>query len=498
MAVQSNLVRPMKCFRNRKLICAAAAVLMIAIGTSVLSEAAGPREFVSDLWKKRPRLQGASESKLNPRNWIRRYTGPIGTRRVGDAEWGADNPTDGGTDSSTRPDLYKDPFAVSGPVAETADSSTAVTQKSSPTAALSPRQRREAGRRLAVPRPSGRDDASRNVARRNVAKSTAPVLPDGLQSDSRTPENGSQESGLDSALLQPEPGNQFAPGFDSEFQRVVQSVIREAETPRPETKPSTRSMPGVDDAHRPVVAPQLPDHAKGNQLESLLSVKDVDQLTDNSRRDMATTTMDVSAERQESLQIHSPTEQPQRPVSLADGASSLLSGGQRTILVQNTDGESALPTPGQGQSSLQDDFSTGRSALQRPERLSPLSRSVRPRVVSNEAPPCSVPNNPRHERVSYSSEDELPVVGTVHERLADDRREDGEMSRYLDGVNSAPEIDWSLDRNSGESGSGIEVPWGFAGIVVASMMVLFAILLLRKRHVITVVKYAPHAVVESE
>ena len=495
MAVQSNLVRPMKCFRNSKLICAVAAVLMIAIGTSVLSEAAGPREFVSELWKKRPRLQGASESKLNPRNWIRRNTGPIGTRRVGDAGWGADNPTDGGADSSTRPDMYQDPFAVSGPVAETADSSTAVTQKSSPAAALSPRQRREAGRRLAV--PSGRDDASRNVARRNVAKSTSPVLPDGLQSDSRTPENGSQKSGLDSALLQPEPGNQFAPGFDSEFQRVVQSVIREAETPRPETKPSTRSMAGVDDARRPVVAPLLPDHAKGNQLESLLSVKDVDQLIDCSRRDM-TTTMDVSVERQESLQIHSPTEQPQRPVSLADGASSLLSGDQRTILVQNTDAESALPKPGQGQPSLQDGFSTGRSALQRPERLSPLSRSVRPRVVSNEAPPYSVPNNSRHERVSYSSEDELPVVGTVHERLAVDRRENHEMSRSLDGVNSAPEIDWSLDRNSVESGSRIEVPWGFAGIVVASMMVLCAILLLRKRQVITVVKYAPHAVVESE
>lgn len=499
MEFQSNSVRPMKRFRNRKLICAAAVVLAIALGTSVFSEAAGPREFVSGLWKKRPALKKVTESKLNPRNWMSRYSDRKDSSRVSDAGSKAGNSADGAADSSVRPDLYQDPFAVSGKVTKTADSETAVAQRSSPTAAPSPRQRREASRRSTISQPSERENPTRQVARREATESSAPVLPDGLQGDARTPVDGSQESGPVSALLRPDSGNQFAPGFDSEFQRVVQSVIRETETTRPETKPSTRAMSGADDVRGPVLAPQLPNHVTGSHQESLLSANDVDQLIDRSRRDM-TTTLAVPSEQRGSPQIHSRLGQPQRPVSLTDGTSPLLGGGHPAMLVPTSEGESVLPTTEQTrrQPDLRHEFSTGRSVPQRAEQLSPSRGPVRPRVVSNGAPIHSVPNNPRHERISYSSEEESPVFGTVLEGPAIPRRENEGHPRGLEGVSSAPEIDWSLDRDPSEASSSLEVPWGFAGIIVASITTLFAILLLRRRQVVTVVTSAPDAARESD
>ena len=488
----------MKRFRNRKLLCAAFVVLTIASGTAVLTEAAGPREFVSGLWKKRPTLKKVSESRINPRNWITRFsdraTGPSGVSDL--VGRGTVSDKDGSADSSVRPDLYQDPFAVAGGVTEIENSGTSIAQKSSPKAAPSPRQRREASRQSTI--PSRAREATREMARRDRAENSAPVLPDGLTSES--PVDGGQDSGPVSALLQPDSGNQFAPGFDSEFQRVVQSVIRETDTPRTETKPSTRAMSGADDVRGPVLAPQLPEHATAGQKETLLSTDDVGQLIDRSRRDMATT-LAVPTERQEFPQMHSHPGQPQRPVSLTDGTAPLLSGGHPAMLVPTSEGEAALPTSErrQHQPDLRHEFSTGRSVPQRAEQLSPFGGPVRPRVVSNGAPTHSVPNNPRHERISYSSEEESPVFGTVHEGPAIARLENEGIPRGLEGVSSAPEIDWSLDAESNEPQSSISVPWGFVSFlftVVATL--ILGILLLRKRQVVTVVTSAPDAARDSD
>ena len=78
------------------------------------------------------------------------------------------------------------------------------------------------------------------------------------------------------------------------------------------------------------------------------------------------------------------------------------------------------------------------------------------------------------------------------------RLENEGIPRGLEGVSSAPEIDWSLDAESSEANSNFEVPWGFAGIIVASMTTLIAILLLRKRQVVTVVTSAPDVSRESD
>ena len=102
--------------------------------------------------------------------------------------------------------------------------------------------------------------------------------------------------------------------------------------------------------------------------------------------------------------------------------------------------------------------------------MSPVGGPVRPRVVSNGAPTHSVPNNPRHERISYSSEGESPVFGTVNAGPALARLENEGIPRGLEGVSSAPEIDWSLDAESSEANSNFEVPWGFAGIIVGLPM----------------------------
>lgn len=490
----------MKRFRNRKLICAAAVVLAIALGTTVLTEAAGPREFVSGLWKKRPTVKKVSESRLNPRNWMTRFSDrATGSSHVNDRVGGVTvSGNDGTANTSVRPDLYQDPFAVSETVSDTEDAGLSVAQKSSPTAAPSPRQRREASRQSTIPERRERENATRNVARRDGTGSSAPVLPDGLQGESDRSEP--IDGGPVSAFLRPDSGNQFAPGFDSEFQRVVESVIRETDSPRPETKPSTRVMSGAGDVRGPVLAPQLPDHATGDNQETLLSGNDVGQLIDRSRRNMATT-LAVPTERQESPQIHSHPGQPQRPVSLTDGTAPLLGGGHPAMLVPTSEGDSASSTSRrlQHQPDLRHEFSTGHSVPQRAEQLSPFGGPVRPRVVSNGAPTHSVPNNPRHERISYSAEEESPVFGTVHEGPAIARRDNEGLPRGLEGVSSAPEIDWSLDTQSNEPQTSFAIPWGFASFVVTVTASLFlAILLLRKRQVVTVVTSAPDAARESD
>ncbi|MBC8289246.1 MAG: hypothetical protein H8E37_02915 [Planctomycetes bacterium] len=298
----------MKRFRNRKLICASAMTLVVAIlGTSVLSEAAGPGEIVSSLWSKRPKLKQVSESKLNPRNWMTRFAKPAGSSRVSDlvGRDTADDLADGRAASSIRPDLYEDPFAVSGVASETGDVAPAVAEKSSPRAALSPGQRREASRTSSRPMRDERENSgTMKLARRGAAENAAPALPEGLQDDSqndaRSPIGEVKESGPASAILQPDSANQFAPGFDSEFQRVVESVISETDSPGPETRPSTRAMSGSGGLRGPVQAPQLPNQPVGSDSpDSLLSRDGVETLIDRSRRDIATT-LTISAERPES------------------------------------------------------------------------------------------------------------------------------------------------------------------------------------------------------
>lgn len=484
---QSNPVWPMKRLRFRKLICAAAIGLTLCaatLGTSVLSEAAGPGEFVSGLWNKRPRLKNVSESKLNPRNWGRRIVEtPVrsvrnlipGSETVGDR-------ADGQALESTRPDLYEDPFAVPGP--ESGPPMPA--QKSSREPAPSPRQRREAVRRAAD--ASDGEEQSPAVSQKEVVRS-APILPDGIRP-------GNSEQGQpESALLQSERKSQFTPGFDSEFQRVVQDVIRESESDRASQVAERSMVNGGEDLRGPIQAPQIPEGTVDRAVPDSLLSQDVDQLIGESRRDMAST-LTVPADSQEAPLRAGPSGR-QHPISLTDGTQSGDFGGHPAMLVPSGSPGDRSPESVRKSVDMRHEFSAG-AVSRRAEPLSHSPGPIRPRVVSNGAPPRSVPNNARHERISYTLEEEAPVFGQVVERpaLAQPQRNGRPAKRET--ASSAPIIDWSLDETANEAPATITIPWGFAGVLVTAVTTLFAILLLRKRQVVTVVTSGTDAARESD
>jgi len=479
----------MKCFRFRKLIVASAIGLTLGaatLGTSVLSEAAGPRQILSGWWDRRPTLNKLSDSKLNPRTWV----SPSEKEKPGQVHlsklMGRDSSGRAGggqTVSVSRSDLYEDPFASGGESTNPAagsESRAAVALKSASQAAPSPRQRREAKRRT---EPTGQA-GNQSIAHR----SQVPKLPDGLEvaSSDRSSEPGSS-------------GNQFSDGFDQEFQRLIKSVIAETEefTASGDTQAGRKLASGLGSARGPVSAPRISGSASG-QSPLANGTNSMNDLIETSRRDMATA-MTLPPDAGESPLI---TSHPgPRSIALTEGTARSQQVGQPEMMVPS------LQTPGgTDRADLRNGWS-GESSPARPDETTLRLASApakRPRVTSNVAPPQSVPNNRQYERMSYSSAEDGPLFGTVVEapqQVVAARRQELDaagIARAEEVVSSAPIIDWSLDANSSESTNGRSVPWGFASVLVTAVTTLLAILLLRKRQVVTVVASGTDAARETE
>jgi hypothetical protein len=505
----------MKRFRFRKLICASAIGLTLGaatLGTSVLSEAAGPRQIFSGLWNRRPTLSKVADSKLNPRTWGNSAQGEK-PGRVSLSELMTRDESSSRNAvavSSSRPELYEDPFAVG---AEDSASSTAsnsvaaVARKSAPQPAPSPRQRREAERSNLQNRDGSSSSQSSVFSERVIAdrgtseqvdysgeqqvarRNDVPRLPDGLESSS-TERSPATSRGTE---------NQFSDGFDQEFQRLIRSVIAETEEPASGVgEPADRKLAGGRDSFRfrgPVTAPRIPVSKTEERSPLANDANSVEDLIESSRRNMATAMTLPPNDDEVPLITGLPG---QSPISLteATGQSQLrpLDRHQAMMVPSMRSPGGSLVTGQAGAPDLRSGWSGDGTRSHRVEAASQLGAGgpVRPRVISNGAPPRSVPNNRRYERMSYNS-DEGPLFGTVVEApLRVPGGGQGELeiaadARQSEGVASAPIIDWSLDANSNDPASASSIPWGFAGVLVASVSSLLAILLLRKRQVVTVV-----------
>ncbi|MDA0587572.1 MAG: hypothetical protein O2820_03885 [Planctomycetota bacterium] len=511
----------MKRIRFRKLICASAIGLTLGaatLGTSVLSEAAGPRQMFSSLWNRRPTLNTIADSKLNPRTWgtptkeekpdRRRLTGLVG----------GSSSTSGTADSSSRPELYEDPFALSGERSHSAsdpNSLADITRKSTSEAAPSPRQRREAersklqrtGQRSVFDGQSTNEDATPSGERQVVRRIGVPKLPDGLEG-TLTERSSDASRGNE---------NQFSDGFDREFQRLVNSVIAESEksassaTESSATESSATELTSLDrtggrDSFRgPVAAPRLDASATEGQSPLKGSTVSVNELIESSRRNMATA-MTLPPDAATSPLI---TSRPgQSSVSLTEATSRqplLPLDGHPAMMVPAMGGPGGSLATGRnvGAADLRNGWS-GQESQARPIETEPRVRAagpIRPRVISNGAPPQSVPNNRQYERTSYNSNDEGPLFGNVVEALPRAAGGQDELAatdaRNSEAASSAPIIDWSLDADSSEPATAGSIPWGFASILVTALTTLLAILLLRKRQVVTVVTSGTDATRES-
>lgn len=502
----------MKRFRFRKLICASAIGLTLGaaiLGTSVLSEAAGPRQMFSSLWNRRPILDTIADSKLNPRTWgSSTKDEKPGRSRPPDLAGGSSS-TGGTADSSSRPELYDDPFAVRGGRSRSAidpNSLAEIARKSASEAAPSPRQRREAersnqpssGRRSVFDDRSASENATPSGERQIAGDGGVPKLPEGLEGNFARRSSDAPRGNE----------NQFSDGFDQEFRRLVNSVIAESEKSASNaTELTSLDRTGGRESFRgPVAAPRIDASATDRQSPLSGGAGSVNELIENSRRNMATA-MTLPPDAADSPLI---TSRPgQSTVSLTEAT------GRRPL--QPLDGHPAMMIPAMGgpngslatgrndgEADLRSGWS-GQESQARPIEMEPRIRAagpIRPRVISNGAPPQSVPNNRQYERTSYNSDDDGPLFGNVVEampRAADAGQDElaATDARNSEAVSSAPIIEWSLDADSSEPATAGSIPWGFASVLVTALTTLLAILLLRKRQVVTVVTSGTDATRET-
>jgi hypothetical protein len=502
----------MKRFRFRKLIFASAIGVTlgaVTLGTAVLSEAAGPRQILSGLWDRRPKLSNLAESRLNPRTWANSPTAEKLGRVSLSGLVGRDSSVKTGkgqTVSASRPDLYEDPFAVSGESTNSVTSdSSAIARRSAAQAAPSPRQRREKSRSefqsfeqrrdVAADNRATVDDGTRGLSGQDVVRRTeapnrteAPKLPNGLEGASVTRSSpGPRDS-----------RNQFSDGFDQEFQRLIKSVIAETEATTSgggdNELPVRRLTDNRDALRSPVSAPRFPT-SQGGQSPLGGGASSVENLIESGRRDMATAmTLPMDAGESPLIMAHpDPTS-----ISLTEAQTQV--DGRPAMMVpsmQSSGGTSRADLRnGWTGDSLQD------RELESDSRINSIG-AMRPRVISNGAPARSVPNNRQYERTSYSSKEDGPLFGEPVQSAQRVTAGLGKLDavanpRDLEGVSSAPIIDWSLDSNSSEPATARSIPWGFASVLVTAVTTLLAILLLRKRQVVTVVTSGTDPTSESD
>ncbi len=228
--------------RLRLYVCASAVV--VTLGGAVLTQAAGPGEFISRLWKREPAPKKEVTSGFSPFKWMRRDKSDSSTGRVEISDRGR-------RVVSERPQLVTDPFLT----------------ESAPTAPNVHQVEKPVSKGVIVrPQPRRKPATTQTVDLNPPAASQRPHPPSGGVGRTRITDFGQSSSQNRAASVaqqslpevqkarapQPSKGQsprngQFVSGFDSEFQKLFKEVIEESR----QTKGSTST-------------PRLPDEATAN------------------------------------------------------------------------------------------------------------------------------------------------------------------------------------------------------------------------------------------
>jgi hypothetical protein len=221
--------------RLRLYVCAAAVV--VTLGGTVLTQAAGPGEFISRLWNREPAPKKEVTSGFSPFRWLRGKKSDSTATRV--------KVSDGGrTVVSERPELISDPFlaAQQSPAAQQSHGSRPVVSTS---------------RKIIVrPQPRSRTEAARNPeANHDSTVASAPAARRHLPELTPNDDNGldTVASTQPSHAARPADNGGFVDGFDSEFQKLVASVVSESRQKKKEDIATPR-LP--DDLGTDVSSPQ--------------------------------------------------------------------------------------------------------------------------------------------------------------------------------------------------------------------------------------------------
>lgn len=204
--------------RLRLYVCASA--VAVTLGGSVLTQAAGPREFISKLWNREPTPKKEVASGFSPFNWLRREETNASADRIRISDHGR-------RVVSERPSLVIDPFLNE----QRPDTTPRTTTAGPPTPGskgviVRPQTRRQPVATLDLDPPATRQTLSQpsNATGRTQMAASAPG-----SSTNRTATAAQQSLPEVSSAPAPAAGNgNFVDGFDRKFQKLFEEVIEES------------------------------------------------------------------------------------------------------------------------------------------------------------------------------------------------------------------------------------------------------------------------------
>ena len=465
--------------RLRLYVCASA--VAVTLSGSVLTQAAGPGEFISRLWKRDPAPKKEVTTGFSPFRWLK--------REESDSKTGSVKVSDGGRRVvSERPELTSDPFLAEQQPRVAANSSGATVNKG---VIVRPQ-----------PRSPQQQIASTNSPR-NTIPASAPTLPE-ITTDvnkNRLPELESVVASdrptasppiappLRTEAPQPARNRDFVDGFDSEFQKLFKEVIDESRQQKERLSSPKLPDSAVAD-FGPAIAETLPEAASASpdsgpqefaefgseqsqpsasdliqqsraQMESSALARQANARNGNQQTDTGPLLPDQPADQQSSVAAasHSASRQ-----SLYGNASSTGSEFQPYQLPNRT-ATATDPRTGSGRAMPERRFATssegwldrGQSVpkdviepTDAPE-LQPVVRVVpgnpgngiviesgqwspiRPRVTSNVAPSRSVPDTSQFRRLSFEGSDEAGAVQAIGEDEQSQNTDAGQPDQSLSG-----------------------------------------------------------------
>ncbi|MGZ0175021.1 MAG: hypothetical protein ACKVHE_36470, partial [Planctomycetales bacterium] len=464
------MIRP----RLRLYVCASA--VAVTLGGAVLTQAAGPGEYISKLWNRKPAPKKEIARSLNPFKWLSREKSDSTVRRV--------KVSDGGQSVvSQRPELVRDPFLT-----ERLPSNNTPAASGSKGVIVRPqvRQRPVTNQKVDLQPALGNRNSRGsvdNVGRRSIPGAAAR---DASNREATVAQQPLPE--VKTAPQTPTGKGQFVKGFDSEFQKLFKEVIEESRqskaktpTPRlPDEAVTDFAPPGA--APSPEVATTDADDLRNDFAEFAKErgSSDVDQMIEQSRRQMDSALLARRASDDRSLRQPDPGRSVSEPtndsqaglsaVSHSDSNSAVATTSPATI----TDSESRfmpqmLPdrtTPQtvnqlvvpssmvpERQMFTTSDRWMNRGDLKRPAApqnapapdLQPVVRVVpghrgagvviesgqwsplQPRVSSNVAPTRSVPDTSQFRRLSFEGADASAPGGAV-QAISDGSQDQASLS----------------------------------------------------------------------
>jgi hypothetical protein len=257
--------------RLRLYVCASA--VAVSLGGSVLTQAAGPGEFISRLWKREPAPKKEVASGFSPFRWLKRDESGTTASSV--------KVSDGGRQViAERPQLVSDPFLAEQLRTGTAHEPASATSKG----VIVRPQPRSYQRPAPLTTAPTLDLSSRTESeiRERVPETGRAQLPE-LQS--KVASQVATSTTQSPASTRPAGNGEFVDGFDGEFQKLFKEVIDESrqEKERPTSpdssvagfEPSTSE--NLPDAELPTLNSEQQDFAEFVQERRQASVSDLIQ-----------------------------------------------------------------------------------------------------------------------------------------------------------------------------------------------------------------------------